>query len=152
MRKTTFNVLIGSCCGLLSAFLGEFTTGLKSLLIFISLDILTGFLCALVFRKSPKTETGGISSRVAFKGFCQKVFIITLVGIAHRLDLLLGINYLRYASVFAFFSSELISIVENAGSMGVPIPKLVKDSIDILNRKSDVPNDKLISFKKMSKK
>lgn len=152
MRKTIFNVLVGSCCGFLSAFLGEFTVGIKSLLIFISLDILTGFLCALVFRKSPKTETGGISSRVAFKGFCQKVFIIALVGVAHRIDLLLGVNYLRDASVFAFLSSELISIVENAGAIGVPIPKMLKDSIDILNRKSESTDSNLISFKKISKK
>lgn len=136
MKKFVFNTAIGLCGGFLTSFLGEYTAGVKSLLIFIAVDCLTGLLVAAAFKNSKKTQNGGMSSGIAFKGICQKIFMISLIGICHQLDAILQVSYLREIAIFAFLANELLSIVENAGLMGVPVPKMLKDTIDILNKKN----------------
>lgn len=153
MRKSIFSAAIGICGGIFTSCVGEWTAGLKALFIFIAADFLTGLLLSAVFKKSPKTDNGGLSSRTAFKGICQKVFLVVLVGLCHQLDLVLEVSYLRDACVFAFLASELISIVENAGLMGLPIPQLLRDAIDILNKKNkDSSIENIIDFKQFRKK
>ena len=57
--------------------------------------------------------------------------------VAYRLDLVIGTNYIRNAVIIAFIVNELISLVENAGLMGVPIPKVITKSVDILQKKAE---------------
>lgn len=73
--------------------------------------------------------------KVGFEGVCKKILEFILVVAAHRMDLLLGVNYIQTAAVIAFCANELISIVENAGLMGIKIPKVITNAIDILNGK-----------------
>ena len=61
------------------------------------------------------------------------------VLIAYRLDLVIGTNYIRDTVIIGFIANELISIVENAGLMGIPLPAVIQKGIDILTSKADQP-------------
>ena len=88
-------------------------------------------------RKSPKSENGRLESRAGWKGLCRKGMTLLFVLIAVRLDLLMGTNYLRDAVCIAFIANEALSILENAGLMGMPIPEVLRQAIDILNGKAE---------------
>ena len=66
---------------------------------------------------------------------------LLFVLIAYRLDLAIGVDYIRDAVIIGFIANELISIVENAGLMGIPLPAVIKNAIDILKRKGEVENE-----------
>lgn len=133
-------------CGLLgsaiAAAYGGWTDGMTTLLIFMAADIVTGFLCAAVFHRSAKTETGALASNEMRKGLVRKGMMMLIVLIAHRLDVLIGSDtYARDAACIAFVINEAVSVIENAGLMGVPIPKAVTRMIDVLKKKEDEEDD-----------
>ena len=70
---------------------------------------------------------------MGWKGLCRKGMILLIVLVAYRLDLILGVNYIRDTVIIGFIANETISITENAGLMGVPLPKAIQRAIDILN-------------------
>ena len=88
------------------------------------------------FHKSNKTENGGLESRAGWKGLCRKGVTLLFVLIAYRLDLTIGVDYIRNAVIIGFIANELISIVENAGLMGIPLPAVIENAIEILTQKS----------------
>ena len=96
-----------------------------------------GILLPVIFKKSPKSENGRLESRAGWKGLCRKGMTLLFVLIAVRLDLLMGTNYLRDAVCIAFIANEALSILENAGLMGMPIPEVLRQAIDILNGKAE---------------
>lgn len=116
---------------------GGWDAGLATLLIFMAADYITGLIVAGVFKKSPKTDNGSLESRVGWKGLCRKCMTLVFVLIAYRLDLVIGINYIRDAVIIGFVTNELISLVENAGLMGVPLPAIISRAIDILQKRSE---------------
>jgi len=83
-----------------------------------------------------KTESGTLESKAGFKGLCRKCMALLFVLVAHRLDLSLGTPYIRDTVIIGFMANELISIVENAGLMGLPLPAALINAIDLLNKKS----------------
>lgn len=96
---------------------------------------------AIVFHKSPKTATGTLESRVGWKGLCRKGVTLLIVLVACRLDIVAGTNFLRDTAVIAFIVNETLSIIENAGLMGIPIPKAITNVVDTLKNKVDNPTD-----------
>ena len=133
--------LVGS---FIASLFGGWDTGLSTLMIFMALDYFSGLVVAGIFHKSTKTESGTLESRAGFKGLCRKAATLGFVLIAYRLDLVIGTNYIRDAVIIAFIANELISLVENAGLMGVPMPEAITKAIDILQRKSEVHEDERI--------
>jgi toxin secretion/phage lysis holin len=129
---TSFGVL-GS---LVASLFGGWTASLTTLLIFMAIDYVTGLIVAGVFHKSPKTETGALESRAGFKGLIRKFMILLFVLIGYRLDVAVGTTYIRDAVCIAFMVNEVLSIVENAGLMGIPIPAVITNAIDILKKKN----------------
>ena len=112
---------------------GGWDTALKTLLIFMVLGWLTGgIILPAVFRKSPKSPNGALESRAGWKGICRKGMTLLYVLIAARLDMVLGVEYIRNAVCIGFIANEVLSIVENAGMMGVPMPSMIKKAVDIL--------------------
>ena len=110
---------------------------MATLLIFMVIDYITGMVVAGVFHKSGKSENGALESRAGWKGLCKKGMTLLFVLIAHRLDLSIGVSYMRDAVIIGFMANELISITENAGLMGVPLPAVITKAIDILKGKSE---------------
>lgn len=129
--------VIGAVGSGIAALFGGWDTGLVSLLIFMGLDYVSGLVVAGVFHKSNKTDTGSLESRAGWKGLCRKCMTLVFVLVAYRLDLIIGTNYIRDAVIIAFIANELISLVENAGLMGVPLPAVITKAIDILQKKSE---------------
>ena len=103
----------------------------------MAFDYITGLIVAGVFKNSNKTETGALESYAGFKGLCRKGVTLLIVLVACRLDIVIGTTYIKDAVVIAFVANETISIIENAGLMGVPIPEVLKKAIDVLNDKTE---------------
>lgn len=126
--------------GIIGSFIAElfggWTTYLQTLLIFMVIDFVSGLLVAILFKNSNKTDSGTLSSQAGFKGICKKCYILLMVLVAHRLDVTLATDYIKTAVIIAFIVNELISIIENAGLMGIPIPKIVMSVIDVLKKKA----------------
>ena len=131
--------MICTAAGAVGGFIafGGFDAAMITLLIFMTADYITGLLVAGVFHASPKSETGALESKAGFKGLVRKGMTLLFVLIACRLDTILGVNYIRDAVCIAFIVNELISLVENGGLMGVPIPEPLMDAIEVLKKKGD---------------
>ena len=126
---------IGAVGSAITALFGGWDTGLQTLVIFMAIDYITGLIVAGFFHKSNKTETGALESLAGWKGLCRKGVTLLIVLVACRIDLLIGVTYVRDAVIIAFSANELISIVENAGLMGIPMPAVIRNAIDILQKK-----------------
>lgn len=130
--RATVLASIGAIGSAIASLFGGWSSDLTTLLIFMAIDFITGLIVAGVFKKSKKSENGALESNIGFKGIAKKVMILLFVLIGYRLDLLLGSDYIKTALVIAFITNETISITENAGLMGIPIPKPIMNAIDIL--------------------
>ena len=138
--KRVICTVVGMVGGFIASLFGGWSTGLVTLLIFMSIDYLSGLIVAGVFHNSPKTGTGTLESRAGWKGLCRKYMTLLFVLIAYRLDLELSTNYIRDAVIIGFMTNELISIVENAGLMGLPLPAVITKAIDVLTKKAESDN------------
>lgn len=128
---------VGAVGGWLAILFGGWDTGLVTLVIMMAADYTSGLIVAGVFKKSKKSASGALESRAGFKGLCRKCVTLLFVLIAYRLDLMLGIAYIRNAVIIGFCANELISLVENAGLMGLPLPSAIVKAIGILKGKSE---------------
>lgn len=120
--------------------LGGWDNAVITLIAFMAIDFVMGLICALVFGKSNKSANGSLSSSACWKGLIKKVCTLLIVVVAQRIDILTGSEYIRNAVVIAFCVSELISICENAGLMGIlpeGVQKILNKAIDVLKNKND---------------
>ena len=136
MREMFYTIML-SIGSALSYFIGGVDTMFVVLCVFLLVDYISGIIVALVFKNSVKTESGKLNSSVSFKGLCKKLFVLALVGVSHLLDTVLGTNFVRGGVMVAFISNETISIIENAGLMGIPIPVPLKKAIDVLQDREE---------------
>lgn len=121
----------GTVGGLIAGLFGGWDSALATLLIFMGVDYVTGLMVAAA-GKSPK---GKLSSKVGWKGIAKKCVILLLVLVAARLDVVLGTSYVRAGVCIAFLCNEVISILENSGLMGVPLPAALKNAVELLQKK-----------------
>lgn len=128
-------MILAAAGGWLGYFLGGCDGLLIALVVFVAVDYVTGVMCAVVDKK--------LSSEVGFKGICRKVLIFLLVGIANVLDaeVLKTGSILRTAVIFFYLSNEGISLLENAGHLGLPIPKKMKKVLKQLHDRSEKEDD-----------
>lgn len=123
----------------LGGWLGYFLGGCDGLLIalvaFVSIDYVTGVMCAV--------SDKDLSSRVGFKGICRKILIFALVGVANLIDVqvIQTGSILRTAVIFFYLSNEGVSLLENAAHLGLPIPKKLKAVLEQLHDKHNKEED-----------
>ena len=134
LKLLTFIGLIGSW---IASLFGGWDAALVTLIIFMGIDYVTGLIVAGVFHTSEKTENGALESRAGWKGLCRKGVTLLVVLVACRLDLVMGSNFIRDAVVIAFIANETISIIENAGLMGIPVPAVITKAIEVLKNKAE---------------
>ena len=122
---------------------GGWSMALTTLLIFMGIDYITGVIVAGVFHRSGKSKSGSLSSIAGIKGLAKKGMILLFVLVAYRLDLQLSTTYIKDAVCIAFIANELLSIIENAGLMGVPIPAMIVKAVEVLkgNPKENIVYD-----------
>ena len=135
--KHTVLTIIGSIGSFASYLFGGFDKLLIALIIFMIIDFLSGLILAIVFKKSSKTKNGRVSSEAGIRGLAKKIFILFLVTVATQLDLVLGTSIVRDGVVIAFISMEGISILENATLAGLPVPRIIKNALEVLNKSED---------------
>lgn len=128
---------IGMVGGVVASLFGGWDAALVTLLIFMGIDYLTGLIVAGVFHQSPKSDGGALESRAGWKGLSRKGVTLLIVLVGCRLDVVMGSNFIRDAVVIAFIANETISIIENAGLMGLPIPAVIVKAIEVLRKKAD---------------
>ena len=134
--------VIFTTTGIIGAFIaqlfGGWTQGMTTLVILMIVDYIMGILVAAVFGMSKKTEDGKLESRAGWKGLVRKGVTLLIILVATRIDLLMGTTFVRDAAVIGFSANELLSIIENAGLMGIPMPKVITDAVEVLqNRASE---------------
>jgi len=117
--------------------LGGWDMALHTLLLMMGMDIITGWVAAAVFRKSKKTATGALSSAAGFRGLVKKGVCLLFVVVGYTLDRLFGTEFVRLAVIFTFTANELISVIENAGCMGIKLPPVLCHALDVLTRKEN---------------
>ena len=135
--KTVLCTITGALGSLVAVMFGGWGASLQALVGCMAIDYATGLIVAGIFHNSTKTDTGALESKAGFKGLCRKCMALVFVFIACRLDILLGITYLRDAVCIGYIVNELISLIENAGLMGAPVPQPIIDAIDILKKKKN---------------
>lgn len=139
--KTVLCTAVGVVGGWVTSLYGGWDAAISTLIICMAVDYISGLIVAGVFHASKKSAAGGLESRAGFKGLCRKGMILLIVLIACRLDLLLGTNYIRDAVIIGFVANEVISIVENAGLMGLPMPAALIKAVDVLTSKAGQNGD-----------
>ena len=132
-------ILSGVACvgAAVASLFGGWTGAMTTLVILMLIDYVTGIIVAGVFHASPKSSGGALSSAVGFKGICRKFVILLIVVVACRVDLLLETNIIRDATCIGFCANELVSITENAGLMGIPLPRKLVEAIEVLRGDND---------------
>jgi toxin secretion/phage lysis holin len=129
--RNFFNVIqliVTALGGYIGWFLGGFDGFMYALIAFVVIDYITGLMVAVLERK--------LSSEVGFRGIFKKVLIFTMVGIGNIVDVYLIKNgsVIRTAVIFFYLSNEGISILENTGKIGLPIPEKLKKTLEQLNK------------------
>ena len=132
-------ILSGVACvgAAITSLFGGWNGAMTTLVILMFIDYVTGIIVAGVFHASPKSSGGALSSAVGFKGICRKFVILLIVVVACRVDLLLDTNIIRDATCIGFCVNELVSITENAGLMGIPLPRKLVEAIEVLRGDDD---------------
>ena len=135
--KTMICTSIGIVGSTVAAAFGGWDAAMITLVSMMVIDYLTGVLVAGVFHNSPKTENGALESKAGWKGLCRKGMTLLIVLVAARLDIILGTGFIRDAVIIGYIANETISIIENAGLMGVPIPAAIEKAIEVLQSKGE---------------
>lgn len=127
----TIQLIFSAVGGWLGYFLGGCDGLLYALIAFVVIDYITGVMCAIISRE--------LSSAVGFKGIFRKVLIFLLVGIANIIDVqVIGTGaVLRTAVIFFYISNEGVSLLENAGHLGLPIPEKIKTVLEQLHDRAE---------------
>ncbi len=141
MIKQKLCTLIGLMGSAMASLMGGWSTALQYLMLAMIIDYISGLTVAGVFHNSKKTKTGALESRVGWKGLCRKTFTLSFIVIARGIDVYLGVDYVKNAVIIGFFTNEVISIIENMGLMGVPMPAIVSKAVDLLTSKSSEKRD-----------
>ena len=127
--KDTFCMAVGALGAAIASLYGGWDAALQTLILFMAV--------AGVFHASPKSRTGALESRAGWKGLIRKGETLLIVLVACRLDAVMATSFVRDAVVIGFICNEAISIVENAGLMGLPIPAALTKAVDILKQRSE---------------
>ena len=112
---------------------GGWTQAMTALVVFVVADVATGLLCGMA-KKSPNTEGGGLSSKVMREGAAKKVEIFFILLIAAWLDIAMHVTIWKDAACLYYIAEEGLSILENAGALGLPIPDKLKNAIEALKK------------------
>ena len=134
--KETFCTAFGMIGAALAAAFGGWDAAMTALIVCISVDYISGSIVALVFHASRKSETGAYNSAYGLKGLCKKGLMLLFVLVAVQIDRLLGSDYVRDAVCIGFCANEILSIIENLGLAGIPMPQAIVKALEQLQKKS----------------
>lgn len=134
--------ILAAVAGAIAGLFGEWNTMLTILVVAMTTDYVSGWIVAWC-GKSPKTENGGLSSKIGFIGIAKKAFIMILVLLATLLDRVIGGDTAVFQSslVLYYIANEGLSILENAALLGVKFPAKIKRALETMQEQEDPPDD-----------
>ena len=135
--KNIILFIISMIGGVIVDFLGGVDTALISLFFFMAVDYITGMALAFIFHKSKKTSGGGASSKEGFKGIVKKICMLLLIGLAHEVDVVMGVTHARAMAIMFFIGNEGLSVLENVGLMGIKYPDFMVKALETLKEDSN---------------
>ena len=125
--KNIINFITSTLLTTVVYFLGGLDIALKTLLIFILLDYITGLCKAIVNKK--------VNSIIGVKGIIKKIGYLIVVALSVQLDNITGsTGALRTLVIYFFVANEGISVLENWGSIGLPLPKKIIETLEQLKK------------------
>jgi len=128
--KDIFRYIVAITSSLVTYLFGGWTALIKILVAFVVIDYATGVLAAAI--------NGKLNSNIGLKGIAKKVFIFVIVACGHLVDNALGTqDIVRDAAIYFYIANELLSILENAGEIGLPVPDVLKNAIERLKGKGE---------------
>lgn len=133
--KDTACTIIGLIGSAFCWAFGGWDSALAALTVCMAVDYISGSIVALVFHKSTKTESGAYNSAYGLKGLCKKGLMLLFVLVAVQIDKILGTAYARDAVCIGFCANEILSIIENLGLAGIPMPQAVTKALEQLQKK-----------------
>ena len=133
--KEKICTLLGLAGSALCWAFGGWDASIAALLVCMAVDYISGSMVALVFHNSSKTETGAYNSSYGLKGLCKKGMMLLFVLVAVQIDKVLGTAYARDAVCIGFCTNEILSIIENLGLAGIPMPQAVTKALEQLQKK-----------------
>lgn len=128
-KLTALCSIIGVIGAAIAELFGGWDNAMFALIVFMAVDFVTGLAVAIFWGNSNKSESGALSSKECWKGLVKKFATLLIVVVAHFADRLIGSEYIRNAVVIGFCASELISICENAGLMGI-LPEWIQTKLE----------------------
>ena len=132
--KESICTALGLAGGAVAAAFGGWDAAMAALMVCMAVDYISGSLVALVFHRSNKTESGAYDSRYGWKGLCRKGLMLLFVLVAVQIDRILGTGYVRDAVCIGFSVNEILSIIENLGLAGIPMPEAVIKALEQLQK------------------
>lgn len=133
--KESICTAFGLTGGVVAAAFGGWDAAMAALVVCLGADYISGSLVALVFHKSNKTASGAYNSTYGLKGLCRKGLMLLFVLVAVQIDKILGTDYVRDAVCIGFCANEVLSIVENLGLAGIPMPQVIVKALEQLQEK-----------------
>lgn len=127
---------VGTLGSVVVYLLGGWDTAIQTLAILMLIDYITGVMLAIL-NKSKKSPKGGLSSEAGFKGIFKKAGMLLVVIVANRIGVLADSDAIRNVCVIVLVANEGLSIIENLGTMGVPVPKILINFIEALKQSDD---------------
>ena len=127
---SVFKTAVALGGGAVSYLFGGWSSLLGILLAFVVIDYITGFVAAGI--------EGKLSSEVGLRGIAKKIFIFVMIAVAHLADQAAGTSIIRDAAIFFYLANELLSIIENSGRIGLPVPPIITQAVELLKVKSEV--------------
>ena len=128
MKQQIFNGIVALLGGAVSFLFGGWSALLSLFFFVIILDYLSGVGAAIISGQ-------GLSSAIGYRGLVKKFFMVLIIALSHQIDRVMGTDLIMYGSLYFFIANELISIVENYGRMGLPLPQRLKGMIKVLKEK-----------------
>ncbi|MCR8983119.1 MULTISPECIES: holin family protein [Brevibacillus] len=126
--ENVFKTLVAIGGGALSLLFGGWSRLLTILIVFVIIDYASGVAAGSV--------EGKLKSKIGLIGIARKVFIFAMVAVAHLIDTALGDQHVfRNATIFFYLANEALSIIENTGRIGLPVPEVIKKAVDVLKDK-----------------
>jgi toxin secretion/phage lysis holin len=126
---TWFKCVFAFVGGTITAALGGWDLALQVLVLFVVLDYMTGLVAAWYSKT--------LNSQVGFRGICKKVLLFIPVAICYALDQVLGQEILRSLAIFFYIANEGLSITENLGLCGVPVPAQLMGALEQLKQRGE---------------
>ncbi|MDR6553843.1 phage holin family protein [Paenibacillus qinlingensis] len=130
MNQINFN-LITATLGLIATYaFGGWNELIGLFLMAILVDYITGMAASI-------KEQQGLNSQVGFWGLARKGLMLLVIMLAHRMDILLDTDLMMTGAIYFYLANEFISITENYGRLGLPLPIFLKQMIQVLRSKGE---------------